>query len=101
MNYKAVINLLAKITVSVDLTRIKIKVPSRHFKYSHDQDTLAEYVDQNAMDADHGSQLHIEPAYDLRHQCRCRFIRYQSRNTVIVAKFQHIFVWILIPAEHQ
>ncbi len=34
LNYKAVINLLAKITVSVDLTRIKIKVPSRHFKYS-------------------------------------------------------------------
>jgi len=34
LNYKAAFILVAKITVSVDLTRIKIKVPSRHFKYS-------------------------------------------------------------------
>jgi len=33
LNYKAVPILIAKITVSVDLTRIKIQVPSRYFKY--------------------------------------------------------------------
>lgn len=33
LNYKAASNLLAKITVSVDLTRIKIQVPFRYFKY--------------------------------------------------------------------
>ena len=33
LNYKAASNLLAKITVSVDLTRIKMQVPFSNFKY--------------------------------------------------------------------
>ena len=32
LNYKAVSNLFAKITVSVDLTRIKMQVPFGYFK---------------------------------------------------------------------
>jgi len=32
LNYKAASNLFAKITVSVDLTRIKMQVPFRYFK---------------------------------------------------------------------
>ena len=68
---------------------------------AHNQHALAEYVNQNAVDTDTGSQLHVKPADDFCHQGRGGLIRHKAGNAIVITEFQKVFIRLLVAAEHQ
>ena len=59
---------------------------------AHNQNTLAKYIDQYAVNADHRRHLDVQPADDLRHQIRSRLLRYHARNPIMVTQLQHFLL---------
>ena len=56
---------------------------------AHDQNALAEYIDQHAVDGDHRSKLDIQPADDFSHENGSRFVYRKGRYLITIAQLQN------------
>ena len=68
---------------------------------AHDQDALAVNIHQNAVDADAGSQLHLEPADHLTGKVRGGLLRDQAGDPPLGTDGQHIIRRLVGPGEDQ
>ena len=62
-------------TVSA-LNELQCRLALADAALTHDQDTLAEYINQNAVNADARRQLYLQPADNLCHQIRSALVGY-------------------------
>ena len=56
---------------------------------AHDQNALAEYIDQHAVDGDHRGKLDIQPADDFSHENGSRFVYRKGRYLITIAQIQN------------
>lgn len=56
---------------------------------AHDQNALAEYIDQHAVDGDHRGKLDIQPADDFSHENGSRFVYRKGRYLITIAQLQN------------